>query len=229
MDIQRYLADEPVLAGPPSTTYRIRKFIHRNKVTVIAASVALVVLLVFISGLIGTTAVALQSLRRARIAETESLRQEQIALKDRDKARAAQVLADRNFQKARAAVEDYLQKVAENAELKYRGNFHELRKQLLTAALPYFEEFVHEKSDDPAVRLIKAKPTFAWHEFEPTWASEAALRDHTAARDIFAKLSSEFPTSPDYLRDLARSYHRSGQQLQELGKRSEAETAFLTR
>lgn len=44
LDIQRYLAEEPVLAGPPSATYRLRKFPRRNRVTVfpslfVAASV----------------------------------------------------------------------------------------------------------------------------------------------------------------------------------------------
>src|SRR5207302_229801 len=32
MDVQRYLADEPVLAGPPSAWYRLRKFVRRNRV-----------------------------------------------------------------------------------------------------------------------------------------------------------------------------------------------------
>src|SRR5438876_7296076 len=31
MDVQRYLADEPVAAGPPSAVYRFRKFARRNK------------------------------------------------------------------------------------------------------------------------------------------------------------------------------------------------------
>src|SRR6516165_5151953 len=30
-DVQRYLADEPVLACPPSAWYRLRKFTRRNK------------------------------------------------------------------------------------------------------------------------------------------------------------------------------------------------------
>src|SRR4029077_3837348 len=30
-DLQRYLADEPVVAGPPSARYRLRKFVQRNK------------------------------------------------------------------------------------------------------------------------------------------------------------------------------------------------------
>src|SRR5262249_34780699 len=31
MDVQRYLADEPVLAGPPSAWYRLRQIVRRNK------------------------------------------------------------------------------------------------------------------------------------------------------------------------------------------------------
>src|SRR5262249_1189515 len=31
LDVQRYLADEPVLACPPSVGYRLRKFVRRNK------------------------------------------------------------------------------------------------------------------------------------------------------------------------------------------------------
>ena len=30
-DIGRHLKDEPVLAGPPSQTYRLKKFVRRNK------------------------------------------------------------------------------------------------------------------------------------------------------------------------------------------------------
>ena len=37
-DIQRFLADEPVEASPPSTSYRLRKFLRRNKSQVAAVS-----------------------------------------------------------------------------------------------------------------------------------------------------------------------------------------------
>jgi len=46
-DIRRYLTDQPVLAGPPSAMYRARKFVKRNTVVVVAASVVLVMLIVF--------------------------------------------------------------------------------------------------------------------------------------------------------------------------------------
>jgi serine/threonine protein kinase len=38
VDIKRHLDDEPVLAGPPSASYRLHKFIRRNRVAVITFS-----------------------------------------------------------------------------------------------------------------------------------------------------------------------------------------------
>ncbi len=49
-DVQRYLADEPVLACPPSAGYRIRKFARRNKGGLAAASVVLFFLMVLGTG-----------------------------------------------------------------------------------------------------------------------------------------------------------------------------------
>jgi eukaryotic-like serine/threonine-protein kinase len=37
-DLRRHLADEPVLAGPPSAAYRLRKFVARHRVGVAAAA-----------------------------------------------------------------------------------------------------------------------------------------------------------------------------------------------
>src|SRR6185503_9820549 len=51
-DVQRYLADEVVEARPPSTGYRLKKFIRRNKAKVIAATLVLVTL---VAGIVGTT------------------------------------------------------------------------------------------------------------------------------------------------------------------------------
>jgi serine/threonine protein kinase/tetratricopeptide (TPR) repeat protein len=45
LDVQRYLCDEPLLAGPPSASYRLGKFVRRNKGPVLAGSLLLAVLL----------------------------------------------------------------------------------------------------------------------------------------------------------------------------------------
>ena len=55
-DIRRHLADEPVLAGPPSTVYRLRKLARRHRFATAAATVLAVGLVVGVAGLgIGVT------------------------------------------------------------------------------------------------------------------------------------------------------------------------------
>jgi serine/threonine protein kinase/tetratricopeptide (TPR) repeat protein len=66
IDLERYLADEPVSAGPPSARYRVRKFVRRNKVPVIAAAVVLVSL---VAGSVG----AAWGLVKSRVAERDAL------------------------------------------------------------------------------------------------------------------------------------------------------------
>ncbi len=46
-DIERYLTDQPVLAGPPSAAYRARKFIRRHRFGVSAATLGVAALVVF--------------------------------------------------------------------------------------------------------------------------------------------------------------------------------------
>jgi serine/threonine protein kinase/uncharacterized protein HemY len=64
LDLERYLHDEPVRARPPSTSYRMRKFIRRHSVGVTAASLVLVALILGIGG----TTVGLIRTRRAELA-----------------------------------------------------------------------------------------------------------------------------------------------------------------
>src|SRR5206468_4188977 len=52
MDVQRYLADEPVQACPPSAAYRLRKFARRNKGPVLAVTA---IFLLLLGGIVGTT------------------------------------------------------------------------------------------------------------------------------------------------------------------------------
>jgi len=61
-DVARYLRNEPVEASPPSSAYRVRKFVSRHRVGV-AAGAALIVLLV--AGVIGTTVGLLKAQREA--------------------------------------------------------------------------------------------------------------------------------------------------------------------
>jgi serine/threonine protein kinase/tetratricopeptide (TPR) repeat protein len=66
LDVQRYLADEPVLAGPPSAGYRLRKFVRRNKR---AVGMSALVLLALLAGMVGTSWGLVEAWRQRDAAE----------------------------------------------------------------------------------------------------------------------------------------------------------------
>jgi len=68
-DIRRYLADEPVLATPPGTTYRLRKFVRRHR-TAVAGFVAGILLLLV--GVVATTSQAIRATRAEREARHQA-------------------------------------------------------------------------------------------------------------------------------------------------------------
>ncbi|MCX6923477.1 MAG: WD40 repeat domain-containing serine/threonine-protein kinase, partial [Verrucomicrobia bacterium] len=86
-DIQRHLRAEPVLAAAPSSTYRIAKFVRRNRVPVAVVSMVAAILLT-------ATVVSLQSAAAAR-------RAGRVASAERDRASAQQVIAEANAEESR--------------------------------------------------------------------------------------------------------------------------------
>jgi WD40 repeat protein/serine/threonine protein kinase len=90
-DVQRYLADEPVQACPPSLSYRLGKLLRRHKGPVLAVSL---VALALVGGIIGTTGGMLHAV--AETAEKEKART--LALQESDRAGKAEKQAkdDRN-------------------------------------------------------------------------------------------------------------------------------------
>ena len=69
-DVMRHLAHEPVVAAPPSRTYRMRKFVRKHRGAVIAASL---VLLSLLAGVAGTTSGMIRAERRRKEAEAARL------------------------------------------------------------------------------------------------------------------------------------------------------------
>jgi serine/threonine protein kinase/Tfp pilus assembly protein PilF len=65
-DISRYLSDEPVLASPPSTAYRLRKFVRRNTAA-LATGIAMAALL--IAGTVTSTLLAFRATEAEQLAE----------------------------------------------------------------------------------------------------------------------------------------------------------------
>ena len=113
-DIQRYLANEVVEARPPSRGYRLKKFVRRNKVQVIAGSLVLLSLVV---GIIGTTIGVIEAekqTKNARQAEGKAATEAQVA-------RVAEGKAADEAIKARTAEGTALEQLRRAEGLVYAG------------------------------------------------------------------------------------------------------------
>ncbi len=92
-DIARHLNNEPVLAGPPSKIYRLRKFIRRHRTHVIGAAMAVVLL----AGMAVVSVMYLKALNRGK--EAEFLKHKDVLSK------AMELRSSGQFQEALAKVE----------------------------------------------------------------------------------------------------------------------------
>lgn len=89
-DLERYLGDEPVLAGPPTVSYRMGKFLRRNRTAVALVSLfGLTLLAGFTTSIVGF-AKAQKEARNAREAQEYS---EAVEAETRERLYAADMLA----------------------------------------------------------------------------------------------------------------------------------------
>jgi tetratricopeptide (TPR) repeat protein/serine/threonine protein kinase len=91
IDVQRYLADEPVQACPPSAGYWLRKFARRNRAVLLTSSLVAVALLIAMSGV--GWAIRDRSARQSRVEA-----QAEVILESTDR-----LMKDQNWDEARAA------------------------------------------------------------------------------------------------------------------------------
>lgn len=110
-DVERFVRGEPIEARPPSSWYRFSKFAKRHKLAIISASLVATALIVG----------AGVSLWMATVAIGER-NEKQIALQD---AVDARVEADR----ARAKVEQFVDRLKESSELTANGRIHANEEQ----------------------------------------------------------------------------------------------------
>ncbi|MFO0816990.1 MAG: serine/threonine-protein kinase [Pirellulales bacterium] len=98
MEIKRYLADEPVLAGPPTASYLLRKFLKRNRRQVAVAGVVL-------AALIGGLFASLWQMNRAIVAEHSASLSRDAEVAQRIKAEANAIRALEGSRQTREALE----------------------------------------------------------------------------------------------------------------------------
>jgi eukaryotic-like serine/threonine-protein kinase len=123
-DIQRYLSDEPVEAGPPSAAYKVKKFVQRNRTAVVAATTVSTLLLAI------TTFAILQASLTARFARTT-----QAALEGAVRANNAEV-EQRQRAEAAAGAEKQAKEIAQVRESETKAVLDFVENKILAAARP---------------------------------------------------------------------------------------------
>jgi tetratricopeptide (TPR) repeat protein len=200
LDIQRYLADEALVAGPPSAGYRLRKFVKRHKGQVAAAVAVLVVLLVGIAG----TAWGLMRAEMARQAEAE---QRKIAV---DKQCEAEEQKERAQQAERDTLADYRASTDDAIE-QLIGSKPELgvqEKTYLEKTLKRWQTFAARVGDDRQSRVIRAEGRFRVALLlQKLGQIEKAVAGYRDVLPLYEELAREFPADPYYLQNLAGTHH----------------------
>ncbi len=153
-DLERHGRGETVSAGPPSTTYRLKKFVRRNRTAVAAvASVALVAA--------GAVMFVLQY-RGYATAEID----------------AATTKADASFADAAAAVSRLLER-ANDPAVREAPQGDAARESMLRDALSFYDRFLVDRPQDPALRAKRCRTLVGlshvyWLLGDPKHATEAA-------------------------------------------------------
>jgi serine/threonine protein kinase len=194
-DIQRYLADEPVLAGPPSASYRLRKFVRRNKGRVVATAALVLAVIVGVVAVVAVQAKANRDLAAANLQLLEA--NEQVR---------------QRFGLAMEAVELFHGEVSKDLLLKEK-QFDGLRNKLLRGASSFYEklEGLLKDQDDPASRATLGK---AYHELGMLTArigdQRAALAVYRKALAVRRELADRPNARPEEVLDVVRTLIQVG-------------------
>ncbi|MGO8751104.1 MAG: serine/threonine-protein kinase [Thermoguttaceae bacterium] len=140
-EVEHWLADEPVGAYKEPVRARLQRWMRKRPKRVTAAAVLLLATVVGLT--IGT--VMLEQSRRL-VDEQRQRAEDNFA-----EAEKQRQLANENFQAARETVDTYLTKVSEE-KLLQEPRLLRLRKELLSLALDYYQNFINQRADDPSVR-----------------------------------------------------------------------------
>jgi eukaryotic-like serine/threonine-protein kinase len=220
-DIQRYLDDEVVEARPPSTGYRLGKFVRRHRGQVIAASL---VLLALLAGIAGTTWGLIRE-ARAKTRLAESLVRER---KANAELSAANAKVQARYDLAVEAIKTFHTGVSEDFLLK-EEKFKDLRNRLLKSASDFYGKLgaLLGKETDFASRRALAQSNFELADLtKKVGRPEAALAAHQAVLAMREELAADPGADARVKADIGRSLTELAFLLDWTGKREEAMASY---
>ncbi|HET6325364.1 MAG TPA: serine/threonine-protein kinase [Planctomycetaceae bacterium] len=183
-DVQRYLRDEAIVARPPSTAYKVRKFAQRNRGTVVTATLVAGALL---AGIVISSWQAL----RARRAEAAA-----VAAADEAAAREAETKAALGF------VEDKVFAAARPTGQEGGLGRDVTLEKAIESAVPYVtQSFPSQPLIEARLRLSLGKSFYFLGE------AQKAVEQEDAARALYTRyLGPDDPLTLQAMHNLASSY-----------------------
>ncbi len=216
-DIQRFLDDEPVLAGPPSRTYRLRKFVRRHRVPVVAAAGILVAL---VGGIVGTTLGMVRADRATADKQTalDELEIEQHRVQD------ALVAEKAAFNRANSALETLTDEAVERLMAR-QDSLSKADRAFLLKIMSEYEALAETRGDSKENRSVRARglARVASLKHRLGHHAEAAVA-YQQARDMFRQLTVEYPAEPIFLRQLGIAQMELGHCYADSARFAEADT-----
>src|ERR1700733_9232010 len=218
MDIQRYLADEPVSAGPPGAGYRLRKLVRRNMGPVIAAAAVAIAL---VGGVAAVVVV------QARANRELGAKNEELAAKNTELA-DEQAKVQARFEMAQKAIAVFHTGVSEDMLLK-NDQFKELRTKLLKEAAGFYadlEKLLAGQTDAKSRRLLAAGYYQLGELTKKIGSQPEALEVHRQALALRRELAAAAGADVETRLDVARSLRMVGLLLDATGDKAGALAAW---
>jgi serine/threonine protein kinase len=185
-DLRRFLEDKPIQAKRPTLVQRARKWSRRHS-AVVGAGIMV----------IGTAVVALA------VTSVFIWNAKQVADGERDNAKAQALraenehqAAEKSFREAKKTVDDFFRRVSREKLLQLPGS-RALRKELLQQALAYYQHFLEERGNDPALEAdVALTQKYMGEIINEIGSKTDALASYERARTLFEKLVGENKHDP---------------------------------
>jgi serine/threonine protein kinase/tetratricopeptide (TPR) repeat protein len=199
-DLGRFLEHKPIRARRPNLWEHVAKWVRRHPSILVSS---LVILLLAVAGL----AAGILLIGR-----------------ERDRSLAQQRRAETYLRQAREAVDEMLTEVGEET-LAREPRMDPVRRALLEKALLFYEKFLIQESDNPAIRLeagraFRRAGMIRLSLGQPDRASEA----FRSSIRVLSGLVDSQPSNLDAQRELAESHGTFGLSIAQTGKSIDAES-----
>jgi serine/threonine protein kinase/tetratricopeptide (TPR) repeat protein len=189
MDLRRYLNGDAVVAAPPSTAYRLRKFVRRNRGLVAAVGAVGLSLLAGVIAFAWQTRIAQGERDAALVAQAAEATQRREAEEQRRVADEQRALAERNQAKA-DAINQFLLDMLGAADVRELGREAKVAQALDQAAATVRKAFAERPEVEAAVRQILGRTYVSigmLDEAEPQIEASIELN-----RSVHGEASSEY-------------------------------------